>query len=120
MESVTLKNIKVQVWDLGGQSSIRPYWRCYFANTDGIVYVIDSADRERVSVTRAELTAMLQEEELRTAALLILANKQDLPEALSAAEISEALHLTDLKDRSWSIQKTSALKGTGLDGAFDW
>jgi ADP-ribosylation factor-like protein 1 len=84
------------------------------------VYVIDSADRERLSITRAELMAMLQEEELHSASLLVLANKQDLPGALSAAEISEAMHLTDLKDRSWSIQKTSALKGEGLDAAFHW
>lgn len=37
-----------KVWDLGGQTSIRPYWRCYYANTDAIIYVVDSADRDRV------------------------------------------------------------------------
>ena len=34
-----------QVWDVGGQREIRPYWRNYFDNTDALVYVIDSADR---------------------------------------------------------------------------
>ncbi len=49
-----------------------------------------------------------------------MANKQDLPDALTSAKISEALHLGDLKDRSWSIQKTSALTGDGLTTGFDW
>ena len=59
METVQYKNLKFQVWDLGGQSSIRPYWRCYFANTNAIIYVVDSADRERMSISREELVSML-------------------------------------------------------------
>ena len=45
VETVTYKNLKFQVWDLGGQTSIRPYWRCYYTNTDAVIYVVDSADR---------------------------------------------------------------------------
>ena len=60
VETVQYKNLKFQVWDLGGQSSIRPYWRCYYANTNAIIYVVDSADRDRMSVSRVELTAMLE------------------------------------------------------------
>ena len=60
METVSYKNLKFQVWDLGGQSSIRPYWRCYYANTDAIIYVVDSADRDRVSVSKEELISMLE------------------------------------------------------------
>ena len=47
VETVTYKNLKFQVWDLGGQTSIRPYWRCYYTNTDAVIYVVDSADRYR-------------------------------------------------------------------------
>ena len=47
VETVQYKNIKFQVWDLGGQSSIRPYWRCYFPNTNAIIYVVDSVDKQR-------------------------------------------------------------------------
>ena len=115
-------------------SFCRPYWRCYYANTDGLVYVIDSSDKDRLGTARAELSAMLQvtgfnvkvsfsllqEEELKSTSLLILANKQDLNEALNPTEISEILRLTDIKDRSWSIQKTSALTGEGLEAGFDW
>jgi GTPase SAR1 family protein len=48
------------VWDLGGQTSIRPYWRCYYNNTDAIIYVIDSADIERLSIAKEELMSMLE------------------------------------------------------------
>ncbi|TEB19807.1 small GTPase [Perkinsus sp. BL_2016] len=100
--------------------SFRPYWRCYYANTDAIVYVIDSADKDRINTAKAELSSMLQEDELKNTLLLILANKQDLPDALSPTTISEILQLTEIKNRSWSIQKTSALTGEGLDQGFDW
>ncbi|KNC79873.1 ADP-ribosylation factor-like protein 1, partial [Sphaeroforma arctica JP610] len=76
VETVTYKNLKFQVWDLGGQTSIRPYWRCYYANTDAIIYVVDSADRDRMSISKQELLSMLEEEELRSSTLLVFANKQ--------------------------------------------
>lgn len=64
------------MWDLGGQTSIRPYWRCYYADTKAVVYVVDSTDRERLSINKAELLAMMNEEELQDAKLLVFANKQ--------------------------------------------
>lgn len=120
VETVTYKNLKFQVWDLGGQTSIRPYWRCYYANTDAVIYVVDSQDRERIGISKQELVAMLEEEELRKAVLVVLANKQDMDEAMSATDVSNALGLSALKTRSWSIFKTSAIKGEGLDEAMDW
>lgn len=120
VETVTYKNLKFQVWDLGGQTSIRPYWRCYYANTDAVIYVIDSQDRERIGISKQELISMLEEEELRKAILVVLANKQDMDGAMSATEVSNALGLSALKSRSWSIFKTSATKGEGLDEAMDW
>jgi ADP-ribosylation factor-like protein 1 len=50
------------VWDLGGQTSIRPYWRCYYTNTDAIIYVVDSVDKDRIATSKEELLAMLDEE----------------------------------------------------------
>lgn len=120
METVTFKNLKFQVWDLGGQTSIRPYWRCYYANTDAIIYVVDSADRERIGISKSELFEMLQEEELKKAILLVFANKQDMEGAMSPAEVSEALGLAALKNRTCQIFKTSALKGEGLEEAMEW
>jgi ADP-ribosylation factor-like protein 1 len=60
METLQYKNIKFQVWDLGGQTSIRPYWRCYYPNTDAIIYVVDSADIDRLNIAKQELHAMLE------------------------------------------------------------
>lgn len=120
VETVTLQNIKFQVWDLGGQTSIRPYWRCYYSETDAIIYVVDSADTDRMGVSKQELVSMLEEEELKKAKLLVFANKQDLPNAMAVADVSKSLGLTALKNRSWQIFKTSALKGEGLEEGMEW
>uniref|UniRef100_A0A6U3U5Z3 ADP-ribosylation factor-like protein 1 n=1 Tax=Ditylum brightwellii TaxID=49249 RepID=A0A6U3U5Z3_9STRA len=120
VETLQYKNIKFQVWDLGGQTSIRPYWRCYYPNTDAIIFVVDSADVERMPVAKGELAAMLEEEELREAILLVFANKQDQKGALNAQQISDALGLPEVRNRQWSIQETSALQGKGMFEGFDW
>lgn len=73
------KNIQFTVWDVGGQDKIRPLWRHYFQNTQGIIFVVDSNDRDRIVEAREELQRMLNEDELRDAILLVFANKQDLP-----------------------------------------
>ena len=120
METVVYKNITFQVWDLGGQDAIRPYWRCYYQKTDAIIYVVDAADTDRIGTSRNELHLMLAEEELKNTALLVFANKQDLPGALSALEISEKLNLAEIKNRNWQIFKSSAINGTGLYEGLDW
>ncbi|KAH3902253.1 ADP-ribosylation factor-like protein 1 [Saccharomycodes ludwigii] len=120
VETLTYKNLKLNVWDLGGQTSIRPYWRCYYANTAAVIFVIDSTDTDRIQTASKELHLMLKEEELQDAALLVFANKQDLPGALSASEVSDSLKLVDLKDRSWSIVASSAKTGEGIHEGLDW
>ena len=70
-------NLNFDVWDLGGQTSIRPYWRSYYANTAAVIFVVDSTDIERLEIAAEELGNMLNEEELKDAALLVFANKQD-------------------------------------------
>ncbi|KAG4302939.1 hypothetical protein PCK1_000882 [Pneumocystis canis] len=120
METVCYKNIKFNVWDLGGQTSIRPYWRCYYTSTRAIIYVIDSTDAQRLSATAKELHALLQEKELLDIDLLIFANKQDISHALNATEISEKLNLTHLRHRNWTIISTSAITGEGLMEGLDW
>ncbi|KAK6539828.1 Arf GTPase arl1 [Orbilia ellipsospora] len=120
VESVTYQNLNFNVWDLGGQTSIRPYWRCYYANTAAVIFVVDATDKERLSTASEELQAMLNEEELREAALLVFANKQDQPGALGASEISTILELPKLKDRSWSIVACSAVTNLGINEGMDW
>ncbi|KRT78752.1 ADP ribosylation factor [Oryctes borbonicus] len=120
VEQVQYKNLKFQVWDLGGQTSIRPYWRCYYSNTDAIIYVVDSADKERIGISKEELFHMLREDELTDAILVVLANKQDMAGCMTVAEVHQALGLEALKNRTFQIFKTSATKGEGLDQAMDW
>jgi len=120
VETVEYKNINFTVWDVGGQDKIRPLWRHYFQNTQGLIFVVDSNDRERVSEAHDELNKMLNEDELRDAAVLVFANKQDLPNAMSVAEITDKLGLHSLRSRKWYIQSTCATSGDGLYEGLDW
>lgn len=120
VETVEYKNISFTVWDVGGQDKIRPLWRHYFTNTQGLIFVVDSNDRERIAEANDELQKMLQEEELSDAILLVFANKQDLPNAYSTSEITEKLGLHSVKSRKWYVQGTCATQGTGLYEGLDW
>jgi len=120
VETVEYKNINFTVWDVGGQDKIRPLWRHYFQNTQGLIFVVDSNDRERISEASEELQKMLNEDELRDAALLVFANKQDLPNAMSVAEVTDKLGLHSLRSRKWYIQSTCATSGDGLYEGLDW
>merc|ERR1712233_188458 len=120
VETVEYKNIQFTVWDVGGQDKIRPLWRHYFQNTQGIIFVVDSNDRDRVVEAREELQRMLNEDELRDALLLVFANKQDLPNAMNAAEITDKLGLHSLRQRQWFIQATCATSGDGLYEGLEW
>lgn len=120
VETVEYGNIQFTVWDVGGQDKIRPLWRHYFQNTQGIIFVVDSNDRDRIIEAREELQRMLNEDELRNAVLLIFANKQDLPNAMNAAEITDKLGLHSMRQRQWFIQSTCATSGDGLYEGLDW
>ncbi|KAK4705184.1 hypothetical protein P7C70_g1026, partial [Phenoliferia sp. Uapishka_3] len=97
-----------------------PFQSTDFQNTQGIIFVVDSNDRERVSEAREELQRMLNEDELRDALLLVFANKQDLPNAMNAAEITDKLGLHSLRQRTWYIQATCATSGDGLYEGLEW
>ncbi|XP_029642088.1 ADP-ribosylation factor 1-like 2 [Octopus sinensis] len=120
VETVEYKNISFTVWDVGGQDKIRPLWRHYFQNTQGLIFVVDSNDRERIQEACEELNRMLNEDELRDAVVLVFANKQDLPNAMNAAEVTDKLQLHGLTNRSWYIQATCATSGDGLYEGLDW
>ncbi|CAK9027847.1 ADP-ribosylation factor [Durusdinium trenchii] len=119
VETVEYKNIKFNVWDVGGQDKIRKLWRFYYQGTDGLIFVVDSSDRDRINDAKEELQHLLQHDELRDAVLLVLANKQDLPYAMPAAEIVEKLELKHLQNRAWYCQSTVASTGDGLYEGLD-
>ena len=105
---------------MGGQTNIRPYWRCYYSNTHAIIYVVDSCDKDRISLSKKELMAMLEEEELNNTILLVFANKQDCKGAMTVAEVSQGLGLINIKDRQYHICKASAINGEGLQEGLEW
>jgi len=120
VETVEYKNITFTVWDVGGQNKIRPLWRHYYQGTNGVIFVVDSSDRDRVEDAREELARLLSADEMRDAALLVFANKQDLPQAMPAAEITEKLGLNTVRNRQWFIQSACATTGDGLYEGLDW
>merc|ERR1712048_621992 len=120
VETVEYKNINFTVWDVGGQDKIRRLWRHYYQNTQGLIFVVDSNDRERIEAAHDELTKILSEDEMRDAVVLVFANKQDLPNSMPAAEVTEKLGLHDLRNRPWFIQSTCATAGDGLYEGLDW
>jgi len=120
VETVEYKNIKFTMWDVGGQDKLRPLWRHYFQNTNGVIFVVDSNDKDRVAQARDELHKMLSEDELRNAVLLVFANKQDLPNAMTTAEVTDKLGLHSLRQRNWFIQGCCATSGEGLYEGLDW
>ncbi|XP_046548661.1 ADP-ribosylation factor 2-like [Haliotis rubra] len=120
VETVEYKNISFTVWDVGGQDKIRPLWRHYFQNTQGLIFVVDSNDRERIGEAKEELNRMVQEDELREAIILVFANKQDLPNAMTVSDIRDKLALSNLKNREWYTQTACATSGDGLYEGLDW
>ena len=120
LQSVVSDGVKLNVWDIGGQRKIRPYWKNYFDNTDVMIYVIDSADRKRFDETGMELVELLEEDKLDGVPLLVYANKQDLVTAAKASDIAEGLQLLSIRDRAWQIQPCSAVTGEGVKDGMDW
>eukprot|EP01084_Bolivina_argentea_P055835 102298_1 len=127
VETCEYKNISFTVWDVGGRDKIRPLWRHYYQNTEAVIFMVDSNDRERIddrnyndNSAKEEMQRMLAEDELEHAVLLVFANKQDLPNAMSVDEVSDALGLNHLREREWYIQGCCATTGDGLYEGLDW
>ena len=120
VETLEHKNVTFTMWDIGGQDKIRALWRLYYQETDGIIFVVDSNDRERIQEAKDELFYLLKDDELKNCLLLVYANKQDLPNVMSTTEITEKLGLMTLRNRNWYIQATSAVNGIGLLEGLEW
>jgi ADP-ribosylation factor protein 6 len=122
VETVTYKNVKFSVWDVGGQDKIRPLWRHYYTGTQALIFVVDSADRDRVDEARQELHRIVNDREMREVIILIYANKQDLPDAMKPQEIQDKLGLTvtGLRQRNWYVQPACATTGDGLYEGLTW
>ena len=120
VEKVQYKNVQFTVWDVGGQEKLRPLWRHYFQKTDGLIYVVDSFDSERMARAAQEFNAIVNDPLMQNAAVLVFANKQDMANALTPAQVAEHLGLLKMRNRKWHCQSAVAIKGEGLYEGLDW
>ncbi|KAH8695258.1 putative ADP-ribosylation factor 6 [Talaromyces proteolyticus] len=120
VESVTYKNVKFNVWDVGGQDKIRPLWRHYYSGTQGLIFVVDSSDTARLEEAKSELHKIINDREMKDALLLVFANKQDIEGRLAPSEITEKLALNKLKDRLWNVVPSVATDGSGIFEGLAW
>jgi len=116
------RGVTFVVWDVGGQDRVRPLWRAYTRSADGIVFVVDSADVERLEEARLELLRTAKTQEAAGIPVLVIANKQDLPSARGPTDIARAVGLAELSvgsSRLCSVAAACAITGEGLDVALD-
>lgn len=124
-EHLTITNkanqINFSCWDLGGQEQLRSYWRLYYDQTDAVIFVVDAVEHSRFPQAKEVLHQLLTEEPaLQNAVLLVFANKQDLPEAASPADLVEVLGLGKFKHRTWTLMGCSATTGESLREGLVW
>lgn len=120
IKTLEYQGYKLNVWDIGGQTTIRSYWRNYFEQTDGLVWVVDSGDKMRLADCKRELHALLLQERLAGASLLVFCNKQDLQGAFTIQEIKDFLELDSFSTRHWAVVPCSAMTGDGLVKGIEW
>ncbi|XP_013394265.1 ADP-ribosylation factor-like [Lingula anatina] len=114
------KGLTFTVWDVGGQEKFRHLWKHYYQNTQGLIYVVDSSDRERLDEAREELFGIMESPEMKGVPVVVIANKQDLPGALSTAQMIESLQLRMLpRENKWHVQAACAPTAQGLYEALD-
>ncbi|KAF6720625.1 ADP-ribosylation factor-like protein 4D [Oryzias melastigma] len=114
------RSINFQVWDVGGQEKLRPLWKSYTRRTDGIVFVVDSTELERMVEARVELHKITRTSENQGVPVLILANKQDLDSAMSAGEVEKLLSVQELSMfTQHHVQSCSAVDGQGLQAGLE-
>ncbi|KAG5558543.1 hypothetical protein RHGRI_008474 [Rhododendron griersonianum] len=117
---VEVLNSKLVFWDLGGQLGLRSIWEKYYEEAHAVVFVVDAACPLRFEDSKSALEKVLRHEDLRGAPLLILANKQDLADAVSVEELARYLDLKKLDERAYTFEGVSAYDGTGIKESVDW
>ncbi|KIE02786.1 ADP-ribosylation factor family protein, partial [Metarhizium majus ARSEF 297] len=120
IKTIDYDGYKLNIWDVGGQKTLRSYWRNYFEKTDALIWVVDATDRLRIDDCRDELHGLLLEERLSGASLLILANKTDVEGCMDEQEIRKALRLDEIRTHQWNILRCSAMTGENLQEGLAW
>ncbi|KAF9351064.1 hypothetical protein BGX26_010826 [Mortierella sp. AD094] len=122
VESIKVDKLTLTIWDASGQERLRPLWRHFYKNCIGLIFVIDSVDKSRMSQAKDMLHGVLRDikNDMPNGALLIYANKQGEQKAMLVSEIRDELDLTSIKHLEWHIQGSCALTGEGLKEGLKW
>ncbi|CAN9114060.1 ADP-ribosylation factor [Alternaria alternata] len=120
IKTIEYDGYKLNIWDVGGQKTLRTYWKNYFEKTDTLIWVVDATDRERIDDCRNELAGLLLEERLSGASLLVFKNKSDVPGSMTEDEICEGLRLDAIKTHKWHVMTCSAMTGMNLQEGLEW
>ncbi|KAH0362029.1 ARF/SAR superfamily, partial [Aureobasidium melanogenum] len=120
IKTIDYDGYKLNIWDVGGQKTLRTYWKNYFEKTDTLIWVVDGTDRERIDDCRQELEGLLLQERLMGASLLVFKNKSDVAGCMSSEEIRKALRLDTIHTHRWNIMECSALTGLNLQEGLQW
>ncbi|KAF4425261.1 ADP-ribosylation factor-like 2 [Fusarium acutatum] len=120
IKTIDYEGYKLNIWDVGGQKTLRSYWRNYFEKTDALIWVVDATDRLRIQDCRDELQGLLLEERLAGASLLVFANKTDVEGCMTEEEILSELQLESIRTHRWHTLPCSAMTGTNLKEGLSW
>ncbi|KAK4997853.1 hypothetical protein LTR66_002813 [Elasticomyces elasticus] len=120
IKTIEYDGYQLNIWDVGGQKTLRTYWKNYFEKTDTLIWVVDATDRERLDDCRLELKSLLLEERLSGASLLVFKNKSDVPGSMTEDNVRTGLQLDSIKTHKWKIMPCSAMTGLNLQEGLQW
>jgi len=120
--NINADGIILNFWDLGGQEELQALWDKYYAECHAIIYTVDSNDRDRIQESKKSFDAMIVNENLNGVPLLVLANKQDLPECMGVREVKPIFQNSEehIGNRDFMVLSTSGLTGEGVTEGIDW
>ena len=120
IRSVKKGKVTMRIWDLGGQRRYRESWEKYCASSDCVVFVLDATDKKQIDVAKDQLDQLLGWESVEGIPLLVLANKNDLPDCLTETEVIDLFNLKSINDRKVACYSISAKNMNNLDTALNW
>ncbi|KAL0239461.1 hypothetical protein GEMRC1_009569 [Eukaryota sp. GEM-RC1] len=120
VQRVQRGNVSIKLWDVGGQSRFRSQWERYCRGTNAIVYMVDSAAHDTHADSKEALHSLLSKASLANIPVLVLGNKNDLPNALSATQLVEVLGLDSITDRQVDCYDISCKNMTRIDNVLHW
>jgi GTP-binding protein SAR1 len=117
-----IERLKFRAWDLGGHEAVRNLWQEYFVEVDAIIFVVDTADVERLDEAKEELGMLLGDNALEGVPFLILGNKSDLPGCISREQLIDSLELRKYqgKERDMEVFSCSLVEQIGYQDGLKW